>query len=411
MLACRFVASEQLRNLLGPEDVVLAKRTDPASLRAMFSNLQHQKPGGSNITSSGRGSGSGSRAGAVQNIAFPMAIQAGNCWKETLFWFGPRYTSNNNNNNERRAVPASSGGGNLCQASLVIPDERIVLVGVAVECVDAAFISNDEEVIHQKAAMVSNELAAVQRDSLRSVQGQTAETMQMMTFWSVTAEEFQKYGLSSCRTPDKEAEDHHCPPAPASFLVFLFKTTSSDLHLQTLTASLSVAAAKRSAHTLYWQASISLKVRTSFKRYMKPSLLQDVKLQIAQAETASHLDAQNYDKDGDCDGDGGGGVSQQLEEEDFESHEDVGLQVGVKSRVVLSCLVISCVVLCCVVLSCLVLSCLVLSCSILSCLVLSCLVLSCLVLSCFLHFNFFGHVCVSVCAGCAGDCHPSRSEK
>ena len=76
------MASEQLRNLLGPEDVLLAKRTDPSSIRALYSNLS---PG---LKSGARNSSKES----LKNVAFPMAIQTANCWRETLFWFGPRYT-------------------------------------------------------------------------------------------------------------------------------------------------------------------------------------------------------------------------------------------------------------------------------------------------------------------------------
>mmetsp|Transcript_21765 Transcript_21765/g.36650 ORF Transcript_21765/g.36650 Transcript_21765/m.36650 type:complete len:1529 (+) Transcript_21765:1810-6396(+) len=306
----RFVASEQLRNLLGPDDVLLAKRTDPSSIRALFSNVDEKKK--QSTVGTARNSAAG--VGDVKNVAFPMAIQAANCWKETLFWFGPRYSA-----------PASGSSltttksGNLCQSALVVPSERVMVLGVAVECVDSDFRSGDEKSIYQKASMVSNELASLQRDALKSVQGLTAGTMQLITFWSATSEEYMKYGLS-CRGVGDNASN--VTPVPASFFIFLFKTTCSDLHVKHLSSALTKASDRLSSHAVYWQTDMSLRMRKTFKRFSKPSLLQDVKSQIAHAETTSKLDSQDYERDDH----GNASISQHLEEEDFDSHEDVGLQ-------------------------------------------------------------------------------------
>ena len=298
LVACfftpRFVASEQLRNLLGPEDVALARRTDPSSIRALYSNIDEKKLDRAlrnNVVSDG----------IVRNVAFPMAIQATNCWKETLFWFGPRYVPS--------GTPAPvSASGNMCQSTLMIPSERVVVLGVAIECTDSDFLSMEKDAVYQKASIVSNELSCLQRDALKSIQGLTASTMKVITFWSTNAEEYQKYGLT-CQG------DSIGPHPLACYLVFLLQTTSSDVHLEQVTGAIAETSARISSHAEHWRATMSLKVRKSFKRYSKPSLLQDVKSQIAQAETASKLDSHDYDN-----------KPQHLEDEDFDSHEDVGLQ-------------------------------------------------------------------------------------
>ena len=333
------MASEQLRTLLGPEDVVLAKRTDPLSIRALFSNI-HNTSTNSSIRNSH------SNSDMSFNVAFPMSIQATNCWKETLFWFGPRYTDRSGSDeiSGSSSSRSSSRTGNLCPCSLVLPAERVVVLGIALQCVDSAFLSHTQEEILQKASMVSNELATMQRDLLHVIQGLSAETMQLLTMWTVRAEEYQKYGLECASVVSSEEEEDKT--VPSCFMVLLLKTTSGDANLQSTATALEAAAVKRSSQALYWRAVMSLKVRHTFKRYIPATILQDVKHQIAHAEVARELDLDTHEEaenEGGREGVVGSGKQQlqqqvvsqlgmglglQLDEEDFESHEDVGLQVS-----------------------------------------------------------------------------------
>ena len=286
-----------MKNLLGPEDVALALRTDPASIRAQYSNTD-----GEGKTRSGS-----MKCKSDRNIAFPMAIQTSNCWKETLFWFGPRHADTSSQLLHR----------NSYHSALVIPSERFALLGLAIECTDPDFASkNSREAIYEKADVVSSELSSLQRHLLQCVQSLCEESMKILTFWSAELEEYQSYGLT-CSSRGKVAEDETC--SPSSYFVFLFKTTGSDLNLREVGDALVAAASAKATQASYWQPHISIKVRQMFKKYTKPDLLQDVKLQIAHAEVARNLSIP------DCVI--GERIPGALSEEDFGSHEDVGLQV------------------------------------------------------------------------------------
>jgi nucleoside diphosphate kinase len=244
----RFVASETLRNLLGPDDPALAKRTDPSSIRAVCGTSK------------------------FANICFPLSSLLINSWRDVLFWFGPRST------------PSSNTTISTVQ-SIVLPAMRYAVFGISIEPIefDATNCSN----------RTANAMATLQRLSIQAMQSVSSNMMHFLTMWSTDREEQTRYGMQVCG----EADYVH---GPACYLTAVFVTHVGDAHADAIRETLrrrvneAIQVAKDS-----FMVNLTFKMREKFRRHERMHHLGNSAHALAMRSFA---------------------------DEDFDSHEDVGLQ-------------------------------------------------------------------------------------
>jgi len=243
----RFIASESLRTLLGPDDPVLAQRTDPESVRAICGKSRRD------------------------NVAFPLSSLPSNCWKDAMFWFGPR--------NGSEGSPLSR------PQYILLPPLRYAVVGIAIETHDQHMTLTN----HQ-----ANLMAEMQRSCIQCVQQIAQGGMHFMSMWTCDRDEISRYGLATCG----EADATH---GPASYTVAIFMTHVGDVYynnnvLSVLEKKVNEVAAKSEN---VFHVNVSMKLKEKFKRH--------------QHHSAPTVNAKLLS-------------TKLVLDEDLDSHEDVGLQ-------------------------------------------------------------------------------------
>ena len=247
----RFVAADILRDLLGPDDPSLAKRTDPTSIRAVCG------------------------VSKVANVCYQLSSLLANCWRDTLFWFGPRITYN--------FVPSSLH-------SIVLPPLRYAVIGISIE---SSFSEEAELLDHSKMNRAANKMALLQRMCFQCMQSVTAKAMHFVTMWSCDRAELTRYGL----LVSNEAEYVH---GPACYVTAVFVSHAGDCHVDTVQTALKKKLVQISSLTDdLFVVNMSLKMKDRFRRH------EHLRPAVSNSQFLS---------------------SRLFTDDDFDSHEDVGLQ-------------------------------------------------------------------------------------
>jgi nucleoside diphosphate kinase/CRISPR/Cas system endoribonuclease Cas6 (RAMP superfamily) len=208
-----------------------------------------------------------------KNIAFSFSSLLTNSWKDTMYWFGPR---------SNKCYSLSRG---VCNNTLLsIPICRYVLFGVAVE------YSNDVNHIMEHH---NNLLSFIQKQIHSSLKYLTVDMLQLESVWSANYNEFLNYNLETTKSV--------ISLEPAVYTIYQFATSCSDLSIKAIFDSLRNALALIQTKGI-WNITVSLKIRDTNKRM---ELREDI------YGSQSHLQLSSL---------------KSMQNEDFNSHEDVGLQ-------------------------------------------------------------------------------------